>query len=126
MATDYLSEFRGRSVLRFVQQRRRCPLLNVCLFRFPFTVAQTTLLHVEGPVESGASTNDNAHRGVVDPRKRRKGEKEKERESSVKGLTGVVHTPPPPAALPSAKVEGLKTEEALVSPLAARPWCAVA
>lgn len=78
MATDYLSEFRGRSVLRFVEQRRRCPLLNVCLLRFPFTVAQTTLLHVvEVPVESGASTSDNAHRGVVDRGKRRKGGKEK-------------------------------------------------
>lgn len=79
MATDYLSEFRGRSVLRFVQQHKRCPFLNVCLFRFPFTVAQTTLLHVvEDPVESGA-TNDHAHRGVVDRKRRRKGEEKKER-----------------------------------------------
>lgn len=57
--------------------------MNVCLFRFPIAVAQTTLLHVvEDPVESGASTNDDAHRGVVDQKNRRKGEKKKrERES---------------------------------------------
>jgi hypothetical protein len=65
------------------------------LFHFPFAVAQTTLLHVaEGPVENGTSTTDDAHRGVVDQKRRRKGEKERERESSVKGLTGVVHTTP--------------------------------
>ncbi|KAL0105871.1 hypothetical protein PUN28_015946 [Cardiocondyla obscurior] len=111
MATDYLSEFRGRSALRFVQQRRRCPLLNVCLFRNPFAVAQTTLLHVvESPVENGASTYDNAHREIVDRKKSKKGEK-RERENSVTGLTGVVHTPAPSLpALPSAPVEGPKTE----------------
>lgn len=47
----------------------------------------------------------------------------RKRENSVKGLNG--GGPHPPAALPSAKVEELKTE-ALVSPLAAQPWCAVA
>lgn len=35
--TDYLKEFRRRSSLRFVQQRRRCPL-NVCLFVFALTL----------------------------------------------------------------------------------------
>lgn len=38
--TDYLKEFRRGSSLRFVEQRRRCPL-NVCLF------SPSTTLHVK-------------------------------------------------------------------------------
>lgn len=117
--TDYLNEFRGRSVLRFVQQRKRCPLLNVCLFRFPFSVAYTTLLHVEDLVEIGASTHRRCAptSSQVDWKK-----KKSERDSSVKRFF-FGGGPHPRAALPSEKkkVEEVKTE-ALVSRLATRPW----
>lgn len=89
--TDYLNEFRGRSVLRFVQQR--CPLSNVCLFRFPCSVACTTLpLHVKVLVEGGASTHRRCAptSSQVDQKKK----KQQETDSSVKQFfSGVVRTP---------------------------------
>jgi len=55
----------------------------------------------------------------VDRKRKRKGEEEREREKQCERFKRGWSTPPP-AALPSVKVEELKIE-ALVSPLAAQP-----
>lgn len=105
--TDYLNEFRGRSVLRFVQQR--CPLSNVCLFRFPCSVACTTLpLHVKVLVEGGASTHRRCAptSSQVDQTKKKTTRNRQQCETVFFG-----GGPHPRAALPSEKKKNKVVEE---------------